>query len=86
MNKTTVIGNKTSKKTKLLLQKTKNKQARLSRRSRAAQSFWPHPGRHSGALFVDDIVTSGGTAKACYRALGQPAELTVWSLFYRKSL
>lgn len=38
------------------------------------------------AHMVDDIVTSGGTAKAIHRALGRPAKMTVWSLFYRKYL
>lgn len=35
-------------------------------------------------VFVDDVVTSGATAKAAYQTLGKPASFMVWSLFWRK--
>lgn len=34
-------------------------------------------------IFVDDIVTSGFTAKAAWKALGQPRDFAVWSLAQR---
>lgn len=35
-------------------------------------------------VFVDDVVTSGATAKAAYLALGRPESFMVWSIFWRK--
>ena len=35
---------------------------------------------------VDDVVTTGATARALYKALDCPLNMTVWSLFYRKNL
>ena len=37
-------------------------------------------------ILVDDIVTSGATALAASKALGQPKSFAVWSIFYRRSL
>ena len=36
-------------------------------------------------VFVDDIVTSGATAQAAYKALGKPQPFMVWSIFWRKN-
>lgn len=37
-------------------------------------------------VFVDDVVTSGATAKAAYLALGKPESFMVWSIFWRKKI
>ncbi len=39
---------------------------------------------HQNYIFTDDIVTSGATAKAAYRALGKPSSFMVWSIFWKK--
>ena len=69
-----------------LLMEEGGKQALLSRKERAERAFIPPVKKAQNPCFVDDIVTSGATAKAVYKALGQPVKLTVWSLFYRRNL
>lgn len=38
------------------------------------------------AIFVDDVVTSGSTARAAFKALGRPKQFEVWSLAYRSKV
>lgn len=40
--------------------------------------------KNKSLVFVDDVVTSGATAKAAYLALGKPESFMVWSIFWRK--
>jgi hypothetical protein len=40
--------------------------------------------KNQRVIFVDDIVTTGYTALAAYKALGQPRRFEVWSLLYRE--
>jgi predicted amidophosphoribosyltransferase len=37
-------------------------------------------------IFVDDVVTTGATLHASYRALGEPTDFECWSLCYRNPL
>lgn len=69
-----------------LIRKTTRKQAFLARNERQTLQFVSVGKPPLRTLFVDDIVTTGSTALAAYRALGQPAKMTVWSLFYRNRL
>ncbi len=64
----------------------RKKQSLLPRRARQARRFRALEKRPRTAFFVDDIVTTGATLQAAYRALGQPGKMTVWSLFYRNPL
>ena len=70
----------------LIKQKTSVKQALLGRRQRQGLEIKTSDWKGPKALLVDDVVTSGATVRACYRALNQPKKLVVWSLFYRKDL
>lgn len=82
-----LIAEKTQGEFRAILKKQSQKQALLGRGERSRQTFEIQRA-HSAkrAFFVDDIVTSGSTVLGCYKALGQPQNMTVWSLFYRKNL
>ena len=45
-----------------------------------------HLDRFEKIIFLDDVVTSGATAKAAHRALGSPEKFEVWCLGHRLSL
>jgi predicted amidophosphoribosyltransferase len=62
-------------------------QKELSRHERKNVSFdscfqaW---GSRQRVVLVDDILTTGSTASACYAALGKPQNFEVWTLVYRE--
>jgi predicted amidophosphoribosyltransferase len=72
-------------------QKSQNQavRARLSflRHERASLCFDAHGDACAKwVVFVDDVVTSGATARAAYRALGRPERFAVCTLFCRPPL
>ncbi len=69
-----------------LLKVGQRKQALLSREQRRSVVFRNTDQNPRFVILMDDIVTTGSTAMAAYKACNQPEKFTVWSLFYRKSL
>ena len=64
---------------------SKEKQALKSLGGRDRVDFTSRKIRGS-VFFVDDILTSGGTARAAFRALGKPKSFQIWTVFYRREL
>lgn len=61
------------------------KQARLTRPQRFNRRFSASLAGKS-VILVDDILTTGATAKAAFVALNRPENFTIWTLFYRPLL
>lgn len=63
------------------------RQRRGSRQARRGLSMKKTQNDNSQAVvIVDDILTTGETARACFEALGRPQFCQVWTLFHRKLL
>lgn len=61
-------------------QKRKTAEARRKRQYRADEL---ETDSDEAWVFVDDVVTTGATARAAFEALGQPARFEVWALAWR---
>jgi hypothetical protein len=69
-----------------LIKESRSKQAFLGKGDRQKSAFLHSGSPVKNAVFVDDILTTGATARSGFAALGRPQGFEVWSLFYRKSL
>ena len=66
--------------------KSQGKQSQRGRWERQKVEFYPKDCSPGPVLFVDDVVTTGSTGLSAHKALGQPVNFAIWSLFYRPSL
>lgn len=65
-------------------QKTKNREERTRVHMTCDAEDHEKIAQFKGEIvFVDDVVTTGSTAKAAYIALGRPPRFQVWSIAYR---
>ena len=80
------LGARWNRKTQAILGLGKGKQSLKSRAGRQRARFESLNIGEKHVDFIDDIVTTGGTAMACFEALPRSSKMTVWSLFYRKPL
>lgn len=64
-------------------QKQLDKRARLEKKMSASNDL--DLSRFTKVIFVDDVITSGGTAGAAFVALGRPKQFEVWTISCRPS-
>ncbi len=50
------------------------------------KTAWGRASHSRRLIFVDDVITTGATASSAYRALGQPGNFEVWTIFRRPRL
>lgn len=65
-------------------------QKHKSRKDRASLEFLPvkiaKPYSKTKLIFVDDVLTTGSTARAAFKALGEPKSFEVWAIAWRPHL
>lgn len=65
-------------------QKKKTKRQRGQIHLEVSEKFSKELTKNKKIIFVDDVVTTGFTAQAAFRALGSPNDFEVWCLAHRR--
>ncbi|MCB0390442.1 MAG: hypothetical protein KDD58_04085 [Bdellovibrionales bacterium] len=64
-------------------QKAKSRKERLNIKVNLSHQFKMDP--QKTYIFIDDVITTGSTARACWETLGRPPKFEVRALIYRSS-
>lgn len=67
-------------------QKSRTRDERAEIQVGLHKNYIPNEFGRKRVIWVDDVLTTGSTALACYQALGRPPRFEVWVLSYRSLL
>ncbi|OFZ19360.1 MAG: hypothetical protein A2Z20_01875 [Bdellovibrionales bacterium RBG_16_40_8] len=71
---------------KLKSEKERKMETKLCLKPNAIEALRQYKNQASRIIFIDDIITSGATAKSAFETLGRPKNYMVWTIFHRPRL